>query len=759
MINIHLYVTINLLSFWEILILIYYANSNAEINNFLDILPTCVTNTSHTIIDNISCSWDLVDTVSGNILTSVSDHFSQFLILKKMEKTNSLGMKEVRDWSKFNPYLFLRKVSSSNWNDTLQLQQTDVNKSFDNFYNSVNNLLEESAPLRKLSNPCNLWMTRGILCSIKTCDLLYRKFLSSKDLDHKAFYQERSRSQSFLSGKIQITKLSIRKDCITIVSLCRASKTDYYRKYFQENSNSIRNVWKGINTLISGKTYSQPPGGSMVTDPKVIVLILIYYANSNAEINNFLDILPTCVTNTSHTIIDNISCSWDLVDTVSGNILTSVSDHFSQFLILKKMEKTNSLGMKEVRDWSKFNPYLFLRKVSSSNWNDTLQLQQTDVNKSFDNFYNSVNNLLEESAPLRKLSNPCNLWMTRGILCSIKTCDLLYRKFLSSKDLDHKAFYQERSRSQSFLSGKIQITKLSIRKDCITIVSLCRASKTDYYRKYFQENSNSIRNVWKGINTLISGKTYSQPPGGSMVTDPKVIVNTFNSFFASVAEKIRSKIPKTLKTFSHYLKNSNPNTIFLSPTTKDEVLKCSYPDNLKVAKVIPIHKKGTKLLCNNYRPISLLPNLDNIFEKLIYQRVRNFLLKHNSSFSHRIGFRRKYSTSHAIINMIQTIMDEVDKGCGIFIDLQKAFDTVKPQNSIENLSHYGGERLFQSNSIKHLGILLDSNLTWKPQIYSFGTKSIRHRDVLSWQFCHDKCPSIKLLDLTENEPKSTLKKH
>lgn len=41
---------------------------------------------------------------------------------------------------------------------------------------------------------------------------------------------------------------------------------------------------------------------------------------------------------------------------------------------------------------------------------------------------------------------------------------------------------------------------------------------------------------------------------------------------------------------------------------------------------------------------------------------------------------------------------------------------------------------------------------------SFGTKSIRHQAVLSWQFCHDKCPSIKLLDLTENELKSTLKK-
>ena len=51
----------------------------------------------------------------------------------------------------------------------------------------------------------------------------------------------------------------------------------------------------------------------------------------------------------------------------------------------------------------------------------------------------------------------------------------------------------------------------------------------------------------------------------------------------------------------------------------------TYPDQLKIAKVIPIFKKGDKLLVSNYRPISLLSNINKIFEKLVYSRLYSFL--------------------------------------------------------------------------------------------------------------------------------------
>lgn len=104
-----------------------------------------------------------------------------------------------------------------------------------------------------------------------------------------------------------------------------------------------------------------------------------------------------------------------------------------------------------------------------------------------------------------------------------------------------------------------------------------------------------------------------------------------------------------------------------------------FPTQLKLTKVIPIHKKESKLDCTNYRPISLLSNIDKLFEKLIHDRLYKFLNKNKVLYSQQFGFRKNYSTSQTLLNMIQKIADNLDKGnyvCGIFVDLQKAFDTV-----------------------------------------------------------------------------------
>ena len=117
-----------------------------------------------------------------------------------------------------------------------------------------------------------------------------------------------------------------------------------------------------------------------------------------------------------------------------------------------------------------------------------------------------------------------------------------------------------------------------------------------------------------------------------------------------------------------------------------------FPNNLKTAKVIPIHKKGSKLDCTNYRPISLLSNIDKIFEKLIYKRVYGFLEKNKVLYNYQFGFRKKVSTAQTLLNMSQKILDALDKGqyaCGVFIDLQKAFDTVDHDILLKKLFHYG----------------------------------------------------------------------
>ena len=104
-----------------------------------------------------------------------------------------------------------------------------------------------------------------------------------------------------------------------------------------------------------------------------------------------------------------------------------------------------------------------------------------------------------------------------------------------------------------------------------------------------------------------------------------------------------------------------------------------FPDFLKIVKVIPIHKGNSIQDMNNYRPISLLSIFDKIIEKLMHKRLYNFLEDNNILYEKQYGFRKKNSTIFSLIEITEKIKESIDKnkyGCGIFIDLRKAFNTV-----------------------------------------------------------------------------------
>ena len=101
--------------------------------------------------------------------------------------------------------------------------------------------------------------------------------------------------------------------------------------------------------------------------------------------------------------------------------------------------------------------------------------------------------------------------------------------------------------------------------------------------------------------------------------------------------------------------------------------------NLKIAKVIAIHKKGSTDNPSNYRPITLLSAFSKIFEKLMHKRLYNFLEINELIHPLQFGFRKKHSTTHTLISMTEHIKSSIESGkfgCGIFTDLKKAFDTV-----------------------------------------------------------------------------------
>ena len=111
-----------------------------------------------------------------------------------------------------------------------------------------------------------------------------------------------------------------------------------------------------------------------------------------------------------------------------------------------------------------------------------------------------------------------------------------------------------------------------------------------------------------------------------------------------------------------------------------------------MANIIPIYKKGDKLHCSNYRPISLLSNVGKIIEQCIHRRLYKFLNKGNRLSAKQFGFRNIHSTNHALIRITEEIrraLDNDEFACGLFLDFQKAFDTVNHKILLTKMEYNG----------------------------------------------------------------------
>ena len=95
-----------------------------------------------------------------------------------------------------------------------------------------------------------------------------------------------------------------------------------------------------------------------------------------------------------------------------------------------------------------------------------------------------------------------------------------------------------------------------------------------------------------------------------------------------------------------------------------------FPSVLKIAKVVPVFKKDSKFNYSNYLPISLLSNIEKMFEKLMPKRLYTFLDNKNIIYDLQFGFKQQYSTFDALINITENIrkaLDDGNIGCGVFV--------------------------------------------------------------------------------------------
>ena len=116
----------------------------------------------------------------------------------------------------------------------------------------------------------------------------------------------------------------------------------------------------------------------------------------------------------------------------------------------------------------------------------------------------------------------------------------------------------------------------------------------------------------------------------------------------------------------------------------------SFPKQLKLADVTPVFKSGDKTNMKNYRPVSVLPSVSKVFERLMQNQIISHIDKHLSPYL--CGYRKGYSAQNALLSLIEKWKTSLDKGGyagAIMMDLSKAFDTLNHELLIAKLSAYG----------------------------------------------------------------------
>ena len=443
---------------------------------------------------------------------------------------------------------------------------------------------------------------------------------------------------------------------------------------------------------------------------------------------------PTRITSNSSSLIDHVLTNASNMISSSGVIDIGISDHqmiyCTRKLVRSRFDIHKNIRCRSFENYDATSFVDILRLCNFPNYET-----YGDINHAYSDFIGKLTNSIDKVAPTKVIrpKSRSEDWFDGEICNAIKI---------------------KKKRLKKFKRTRLAIDEEHYKESKTTVRNLINFKKKSYFETKLKENIGKPKELWKTLKNLglpqksTSGVNICLKTNEKTSFDAKENANIFKNFFSNLARNLFLKLPEASKKFGknslhlYYKKfNLDKNNFSFCSVSNEVVLKIilnldlskasgidkisakfikdgatvlalpisqifnlsiklsSFPDDCKISKLKPLFKKGSKIDPKNYRPISLLPIISKILEKLVHDQTQNYLDKNKIIYDYQSGFRKNFSTNYCLAYLNDKISKGLDTGIYtgmILIDLQKAFDTIDHSILLEKMTFIG----FSEKTIK-----------------------------------------------------------